>query len=624
MPASDQVRFIDGRLHETEVFGEAQTRFPFLANDPSDRHARIHTRKYFVDPRRYVPRLSTRTSYTNLLSSSDAFDSAVWTGQAAVTRTADNVANPWDGSTSVDRLLETSDNAAHIPAARAYTFTAASSHCLWAIIAPVGARRYARLRTNDGTSNFDAVFDLVAGQVKSTAGSGVLATIRRLEDGFFLIALIFTPLAASGNVYLHGSTDGSTFSYAGDTAKGFYLAQMQLEQASAPGPLIVTTNGARTVLSPERDPDDIFAYLITEADQVEFKGGLSTVQREFARIPRRQIVVPGSRYVTKPDYTVETTNPYDPSGGVDSGQVAYFSPYSSTFSNRAYRSDSGIYTSGDGRLYSNVKAITGTLVGYATAGTFTLSYKSSTTGALNYNDNTATISAALNALSDVIADGLLFNAVSYLNSSTAGILVLAIYNGGTTTSPVTMNAGGLTVNTSANPITQVQSNVQQTICLPTKLSITSHGLNTAYALAALWTSGGADAYVYEPGQWGSIDSNNIWVPNRGSNVFSGSYAGTYDTTYTPPTPGPSASYVGGFRLTRLRQLLDYYLPGVSAGIASPQDITPPDGLQNPNDFLSALLAGVTGYQTFESDGPFPWMGTMYQLTITQYNFTDLV
>jgi hypothetical protein len=623
MSATDQIKFTDGRLHETEIFGQAHTRFPFKDNSPSDHHARVHTRKFWCDPRRFVPKVYTRTAFTNLLTSSDAFDTAVWTNQAQFTRTADNAANPWDGSTTVDKLLETVTNAAHLTG-RPYTFTAASAHCHWAILAPINGRRYWRLRSNDGTTNFDAIFDLTASKVKSTAGSGAAAGILKLEDGYFLIWLTFTPLAAVGSIALNASNDGTFASYAGDTTKGCYLAQMQLELASTPGPLIVTTGAPRSVLAPDRDPDDIFAYLVTETDQGEYAGGLSAVQREFARIPRRQYTFPGAKYIGKPDYTPGSAfNPFDLTNGALAKGAGVNFPDQGTLGSASYSAANGLYTSGDGHVYGNIKLPAAQLVGYATAGTFTLTRGADTTGSLNWNDSAATICAALNALSDVIAKGLTFSpygGTNFLAATTGGWLAVNVTGGAEADRqvPVMMNAGSLTVTgTSAHPTTTVINSTTHAIYLPIHLTITSHALDTSLALAVVWGSSSPITHVLPSGYWGSYSSNVVWVAPYLDPSKPASMVGTYVSTYVLSA---ESSYVGGSRLPGRRSYTDYYLLGVSPDVDVPTDIDSPLGMQNPSTFLTALLTPLAGYQDYESVGATPWLGSIYGRQVDQIDF----
>lgn len=619
--STDQIKFTDGRLHETEIYGCARTRFPFKENSVSpDRHARIHTRAFRVDPRQFVTKLPNRTSCTNLLSYSDAFDVANWANLAEFTRTADNTTNPWDGATSVDRLLETAANAAHL-VGRAYTFTAVA-HTLWAILAPVGGRQYWRLRAYDGTNNFDAVFDLVAGVVVSASGSGASAALLKLEDGFFRIALTFTPAAAVGSIALNAGAASSIANYAGDTAKGCYLAQVQLELGTSPGPLVLTTTASRTVLAPDRDAEDIFAYLVSETDQGEYAAGLSRVVREFARIPRVQISYPPRRFITKPDYTPDASEtasvaiPYDDSGGGTLvGDAFDYNPYAALGSSYI-GVGGGIYVESTGNYYANYKTPTSPVYGSATAGTFTLTYKTSTTAALAYNASNATIAAALNALADVITDGLTLFANNNLTLS-GGAASLFIY-GGTLSTAITMDATGLTVTTSKNPTTSLYSGALY-ITLPTHVTITAHGLSTSLDLAVVYQSTVTNTYA--TGEWGSIDANTIWIPNR-TTYPTPSLVATFG--FTPTVPAAS-TYAGGTRFTRQRFTETYYLPGVSIGISTAADITLPADLQNPDTFLAALLVPQTGFQNYENDGPSPWLNfPMYVVRNTAVHFTDLV
>jgi hypothetical protein len=618
----------DGRLHETEIFGEAHTRFPFKENSKPDHHARIHTRKFWCDPRRYVPLLSNRTPFENKLNSSDAFDPAAWANQAGFTRTADNAANPWDGAVTVDRLLEAAPVTGHLTG-RAYAFTAAARHALWSILAPIGGRRFWRLRANDGTTNFDAVFDLVAGKLKSIAGAGVTASILKLEGGYFRIALMFTPLAAAGTVALAASTDGTFAAYAGDPTKGCFLAQIQLELGAAPGPLIVTAAAARSILAPDRDPEDIFAFLLTETDQGEYGGGLSAVQREFGRIPRRQWTYPGSKYITKPDYTPGSAyNPYDvTSGATAKGQAVNF-PDEASLGNASYSVANGLWTSGDGSIYTSIKQPSAQTPAYATAGNFTLTRGANTTGALAWNADGPTICAALNALPSSIADGLNFypsGGTNGLQATTGGFLVFNV-NGGSDAArlvPVTMNPAGLTLSgaNSPNARTKVFTANTQIIYLNSWLTINAHGLDTTKALAVCYGASGGVTIIYPPGYWGSQSANVIWVLAYNDPGKPATLVGTYASTFVLSAEG---SYAGGTRLAGRQVYTDYYLPGVSAGIDDPSDITSPPGMQNPSTFLTALLTPLAGYQDFESDGASSWLGLIYGRPVMQVNFDDLV
>jgi hypothetical protein len=100
--------------------------------------------------------------------------------------------------------------------------------------------------------------------------------------------------AAAGTVTLALSTDGTTLSYTGDTAKGAYLWAINCRPGTATtlGPAISTLGTARTVLAPDLDPDDPFAYLLAESDPESAGGDLVRVTRTFARHPAPQVSYP--------------------------------------------------------------------------------------------------------------------------------------------------------------------------------------------------------------------------------------------------------------------------------------------------------------------------------------------
>jgi hypothetical protein len=371
------------------------------------------------------------------------------------------------------------------------------------------------------------------------------------------------------------------------------------------------------------------AYLISESEPSPFGGNprVSVFSRTYSRIPVPQVTYPGSRWITKPGYDPAAPfNPFDITSGLatSKGSGVYY-PTWATKGNTSYSTVNGLYTDGDGAVYTPVQAPSAQAVGYATAGTFTLTYGTSTTAALNYNDPAATINAAVAALADVITAGVTFTLAdgSSLAQTSGGTLRFNVTGGSDSARqvPLTMNAAGLTITgTSKNPTTSVTGTSVQQIMLPMHLTIASHGFDTSKALAVVW--GSSITFVYPAGYWGSINSNTIWVPNYGYGAISATLAGTYSTTYSI---SGASTYAGGSRFVRTRVTDTFYLPGISSGITTPADITVPAGLQNPNTFLTALLTPLTGWQVYDSSGPAPWLGgPIYVRSVTEVNFDDLV
>jgi hypothetical protein len=361
------------------------------------------------------------------------------------------------------------------------------------------------------------------------------------------------------------------------------------------------------------------AYLMKETIPVATGFGAEKWEKIYATIPPTQITYPGSRYISKPEYTpTVAANPYT-TGGSAQGTGWHYPAWTNL--GAAYLSGgTNLYTAGDSKVYNPVKSVGLTPTkGYATAGTFTLTYKTSTTAALAYNASTATIAAALNGLADIITDGITCTVVSNAlnNSTTSGAIDISLSPASATS--ITMNATGLTVSTSKNPTTWRLNGYQQ-IQLPSHFTVTAHGLSTGLDLAVAYPAS-PTTIILPTGYWGSIDANTLWFPLYGNGTVAAQYAATYSSTYSAPA---SAAYDAGSRLTRTRLSTEYYLPGVTAGITTEADIVPPSGLQNPDDFLAALLAPLSGFQDYESDGPLPWRDfPIVKVATTQLYFEDL-
>jgi hypothetical protein len=590
MPITPQLT--DGDFSElTEIEGAAPA-FPFLNSVPPDRHARTHTRRFEVDRSAYVPAFWHRDSVTNLLTYSEDFTNAAWTKNSG-TAAANIRANPSDGSTTMGRLLEVAATAEH-SLSRAYTFTAAL-HTLFVHVAPGLGRDWLRLKAADGTTDFTCFFDLVNGRVGTAANC--TGEIVALDDGSFLCAIAFTPAAAVGSITLNVATADGVVSYAGDTAKGLYFWGAQL-QLGARGAYVATTTASRTALVPLVDREDPFALLADESRVEAGEADVLKVTRVFARIPRQQLSFPGSRYITFPT----PVNRY--------GSGDYLPAYDLEFNQalgQGYYQAGAIWTSADRRLYQ-AKAITATTVGRATAGTMTLTYGASTTAALAYNASAGTIETALNALASASSDGVTFAVTNDL--ATVGRLWI---RPALTSVPagwpkkVTMDATGLTVTTSKNPVTAYQNSTNQFIYLPDHHTITGHSFTTSNRLALVVKSN--TLTVLPSGAWGSIDANTIWAPTAG--VTGIAYAGDYKRLYEP-----------GSILVTTRIAEDFALPDFTVGIATPADIAVPDGCQLPEVLFPALV-GASGWQPYDSAGPATWMGPIHRLATTYIDLDDV-
>lgn len=579
--------------------GADKPTWPFL-NDvsPPNTYSKITELSYRILPASYAPLIGTRTTYTNLLLQSSAF-TTTWTS-TNVTPTAAGRANPDTGAVDMFKCLETVTNGEHY-VSQAYASFTAASYVLSFFVAGGLGRDYVYAKVNDGTSDHTCFFNYTTGTV-GTASGGV-GSILAMPDGSYRCSIALTAAAGSGYVRIQSASDGSTTSYAGDVAKGFYVWGAQLELASSVGPYISTSTVSRAISSPSWLPSvDTFAYLVYESELGIDSLQRASFMRKYGRIPAPQISYPGSRYIPLPGVSAlgET---------VESTAVNWVQNESIGASLYVLDSDT-IFIETQNAFYGVLKSQSSRVIGVASGGTFTLTYNGSTTAALNWNDSNATIAAAINGLASVSAAGLTATVINLLSTSTGGQLQVT-WGGATPIYSITMNAGSLTVSTSANTTTQTQSSQVQIIYLPDHYTITSHGFNTALDLAVRTNLGTGVVELFSSGQWGSINANTVWISNLTSSAL-GVQFGTFLRNYVP----------GQTYLVRTRVTETFYLPGVTSGIATPADISSPIGLQNPLDFMNAIITS-SGFQLYQSEGPQPWLGTqIYVVKSVDVNVSD--
>lgn len=166
----------------------------------------------------------------------DLSNTTYWTA-TAVTPTANSIANPADGKVSATQLLETGATSAH-KELQSYTYIPGATYQVTSYSRPIGGR-YLYLSANDGVNTYSTFFNITTGVVGTqsallTSGS----TINQCANGFWICSIFFTAAATAGagNYGPAISSDGSTLSYAGDTAKGIYTWGNVLSQTTYAAP----------------------------------------------------------------------------------------------------------------------------------------------------------------------------------------------------------------------------------------------------------------------------------------------------------------------------------------------------------------------------------------------------
>ncbi len=280
---------------EKEITVVPEPLFPFENSPTPDTYSRAYLRRYQVQPTIFLPKIDRRTSWTNLLTYSQAFSNIAWS-QANVTPTVVTTPLAPDGNATLNKILETAVTDEH-EVQQAATTTAAAHEMSVFAQSGLGRDWIQLVFIDSATTSFSAFFNVTSGYA-TRASAGVTAIITPLGNGQFQCAIRFTPAAGSGLWQMFISPDGTATNYAGNTAKGIYLWGAQIAAGSS-APYISTTSTTRTVSAPDRDKTDPLAYLLWEDKPNPQNSKAQVIGRIFGRVPNDQ-VSRTSRSINKP------------------------------------------------------------------------------------------------------------------------------------------------------------------------------------------------------------------------------------------------------------------------------------------------------------------------------------
>lgn len=214
-----------------------------------------------------------------------------------------------------------------------------------------------------------------------------------------------------------------------------------------------------------------------------------------------------------------------------------------------------------------------------TGGTFTLTAFGLATGAIAYNATPATVQTALNALATVINRGNVVVAGNLKDGYTIQFSNAAF----------TVDTSALTPSGSAAAIAITDAGVGR------RQSILFTGTSAIRDVYAPNHGIGADGAIFIKGngtyysgitRYQVIDTETI----RLQLIYGDAY--NVVTPITEIGPRVRAAYRPGLALVKCRRRTDYYLPGITAGIATPDDIALPLNQADATSLLLALLAGA--------------------------------
>lgn len=187
----------------------------------------LATQWYETCPRGEARFVGNRLTYSN-----DLAKSAYWSN-IGLTISANQLANPLDGSVTASLLMETVANSEHRVQQDVTSFFPSQQYTITAYVRPNG-RSNVQLVVFDGASTYSAFYNIATGTV-GTVVNATGTSITLQPNGFYLIQLNFTasPSATTGGFYaLKLSTNGSTTSYAGDVTKGVYAWGCLVQQTT--------------------------------------------------------------------------------------------------------------------------------------------------------------------------------------------------------------------------------------------------------------------------------------------------------------------------------------------------------------------------------------------------------
>jgi hypothetical protein len=221
-----------------------------------------------------------------------------------------------------------------------------------------------------------------------------------------------------------------------------------------------------------------------------------------------------------------------------------------------------------------------------TGGTFTITMFGQTTAPIAYNASLATATAAIQALSKVGVTAVVSSHFSYGSGIIGGtgggkliVLFVDLPNYAFTANAASLTPSGSIANTDGFGNVTF-GGVAATVRI---LNAPSHGLTEADNI--LITQGGVATELLS-GKFTVVDANTIQLSSASGAPFFNASAITAIGKLT-------STYSGGTVLTRIKRVMDFYLPGVSPGITTIDDVPLPVYQGDADSLLAAIMAGST-------------------------------
>lgn len=263
-----------------------------------------------------------------------------------------------------------------------------------------------------------------------------------------------------------------------------------------------------------------------------------------------------------------------------------------------------------------------TLPGALTGGTFTIDALGQTTTALNYNSNVSTVQSALNNLTSIQSRG---NVVVTTSSGTGTILsstnTIAAFSIGFSNNVFAGNAIPLTPSGSSITIAKTDGTIGRTQQITfaagsatRTLYAVGHEIDAGETIF-IRNSGSVFANI-APSKVTVIDANTIQLTVVGSDTWASV------ASITEMGPRTKVNYEPGSVVIRSKTTTDFYLPGVTAGITTADDIPIPVDESGTAAFLQGVFSGQDNINVRVGELR-PWRGPILLVDRTSVASADV-
>lgn len=256
------------------------------------------------------------------------------------------------------------------------------------------------------------------------------------------------------------------------------------------------------------------------------------------------------------------------------------------------------------------------------SGTFTITAFSQTTSALNYNSNTAAIQSALNNLTNVQSRG---NVVVTTSSGTSTILNatsnVAAFSIGFSNNVFSGNAVSLTPSGSTITIVKTDGTIGRTQQIT---FAAASATRTLYA-AGHEIDAGETIYIRNTGSvFANIAPSKVTVIDANTIQLTVAASDTWASVPSITEMGPrtKVNYEPGSVVIRSKTTSDFYLPGVTVGITTADDIPIPVDESGTAAFLQGVFSGQDNINVRVGELR-PWRGPILLVDRTSVASADV-